>query len=515
MIDRMVAEDLWDVIVIGGGATGLGTAVDAASRGYRTLLLEQGDFAQGTSSRSTKLIHGGVRYLQQGNLSLVLEALHERGLLLANAPHLVHHQAFLVPAYEWWEGPFFGIGLKFYDALAGKLGLGPSKRLSGEQVLEKIPTLNPNGLRGGIIYYDGQFDDARLSVTLARTLADLGGCAVNYMPVTRLVKKDRFVDGVGVRDALTEQEYKIKGQVVINATGIFVDSIRRMDDPETENLLAPSQGIHIVLDQSFLPGETAIMVPHTDDGRVFFAVPWHGRVIVGTTDTPVRTPRVEPHPKPDEIDFLLSHAARYLTDHPTRRDLKSVFAGIRPLIQSDTTIKTAALSRDHHVMVSPTGLITVAGGKWTTYRKMGEDAINMAVKVGGLAETVSGTKNLRLHGWQPAPPSDAAFPVYGTDAKALRELIQAEPGLDCFIHPNLPYRMVEIIWAVRYEMAVTLADVLARRLRAIVLDARAAKAAAPRVAGLMAKEMGKDAAWQTAQIASFQKLAGHYLADGH
>ena len=505
------ASKTWDILVIGGGATGLGVAVEAASRGYSTLLLEQGDFAQGTSSRSTKLIHGGVRYLQQGNLALVLEALHERGLLFRNAPHLVHHQAFIVPNYEWWEGPFYGVGLKLYDALAGKLGFGPSKHLSREETLEKIPTLASEGLRGGTIYYDGQFDDARLAVTLARTLADLGGCEVNYMPVTGFIKKDGCIRAVTARDEETGRMYEIACRVAVNASGIFTDAVRGMDDPSGEPLLKPSQGVHIVLDHTFLPGDSAVMVPHTDDGRVLFAVPWYGRVIVGTTDTPVQTPEIEPRPFREEIDFLLSHASRYLTGHPAAGDVRSIFAGIRPLVRGGGVNSTAALSRDHHLMVSPSGLVTIAGGKWTTYRKMGEDAVSAAYKIAGLEEHPSITDRLPLHGWTKSAAPHDSFARYGADGDAIRQLITDIPDLGDLIHPVLPYRKAEIIWAVRFEMARTLADVLARRLRALILDARAAVEIAPLAANVMAGELGKNRQWEKNQVAQFQKMASGYL----
>lgn len=510
---RQVAEKSapWDILVIGGGATGLGTAVDAASRGYRTLLLEQGDFAQGTSSRSTKLIHGGVRYLQQGNLTLVLEALHERGLLLQNAPHLVRHQAFIVPNYEWWEGPFYGIGLKLYDVLAGKLGLGPSRHLSREETLEKIPTLAPEGLRGGIIYYDGQFDDARLALTLADTLADLGGCVLNYMPVVSFSKTGGYIRAVTARDEESGQTYEIPCRVAVNAAGIFSDTVRQMDDPSAIPLLMPSQGVHIVLDKTFLPGDSAIMVPHTDDGRVLFAVPWHGRVIVGTTDTPVRQPEIEPRPLDEEINFLLSHASRYLTGRPSAEDVLSVFAGIRPLVHGRERNSTAALSRDHQVVVSPSGLVTIVGGKWTTYRKMGEDTVSIASKVGRLEERPCETQHLRLHGAGGGQDSNDPFARYGTDADAVRQIAAEDSNLSAPLHPALPYRMAEIVWSARHEMARNLIDVLSRRLRAIVLDARAAIETAPRAAVLLAKELGKDSRWISRQVETFQELAREYI----
>ncbi len=501
----------WDIIIIGGGATGLGAAVEAVSRGFSTLLLEQADFAQGTSSRSTKLIHGGVRYLQQGNISLVLEALRERGLLLHNAPHLVTHQAFIVPNYGWWEGPFYGIGMKLYDVLAGKLGLEPSKRLSRDETLKKIPTLEPDGLRGGVIYYDGQFDDARLAVTLAKTADNLGACILNYVKVVSLIKSNGLISGVVAHDQETGQEYTIKGKAVINATGIFVDSVRKMDIPKSENLISPSQGVHIVIDKSFLPGDSAIMVPHTEDGRVLFAVPWHDRVIVGTTDTEIEKSVLEPVPLSHEIDFLLSHAAKYLSKDPVKEDILSMFAGIRPLIRSDTTHETSSLSRDHHITISASGLVTIAGGKWTTYRKMGEDVVDKAIAVAGLDPRPSRTEHLNLFGWSADTRGNEPFSVFGSKARDIKLMIKSDPSLDRMIHPNLPYRLIAILWAVRHEMARTVEDVLARRTRALILDARASMDIAPEVAAIMAPELSKDKTWENEQVKKYIDLARKYL----
>ena len=501
----------WDFLVVGGGATGLGTAVEAASRGYRTLLVEQHDFAKGTSSRSTKLIHGGVRYLQQGNVSLVLEALRERGLLLRNAPHLVHNLSFVVPTYDWWEGPFYGIGLKLYDMLAGRMGLGPSRFLSREETLGLIPTLEPGGLRGGVIYYDGQFDDARLAVTLMRTLLDLGGTALNYMPVVSLLKEGGLVRGALVRDAETGEERELHARVVVNATGVFADGLRRMDEPSTEPILAPSQGVHLVLDRSFQPSDSAILVPHTDDGRVLFAVPWHGRVVVGTTDTPATETSLEPRSLPEEIDFLLTHAARYLTRDPSASDVLSCFAGLRPLVRGGTEgTKTASLSRDHTLLISASGLVTITGGKWTTYRKMGEDTVTQAALLAGLPDRPSVTAELHLHGWSPEMEPTVDWAVYGSDAAALTRLCEERPEWREPLHPRLPYRACEVVWAARFEMARTVEDVLSRRTRALLLDARASAEIAPDVARLMAAELGKDEAWERAQVEEYRALARGY-----
>lgn len=512
-LKELEGEAVWDMIIIGGGATGLGTAVEAASRGYRTLLLEQSDFAKGTSSRSTKLIHGGVRYLQQGNLSLVLEALRERGLLIRNAPHLVHNLSFVVPLYDWWEGPFYGVGLKLYDVLAGKLGIGPSRLLSREETLRHIPTVEQSGLRGGVMYHDAQFDDARLAISLALTLADLGGVALNYLPVSGIIQSNGLVTGVEARDAESGREYRIQGRVVINAAGPFIDGVRRMVDPEAKELITPSQGVHLVLDGSFLPGDSAIMVPHTDDGRVLFAVPWHGRTIVGTTDTQVPTATLEPLPLPEEIDFLLTHASRYLTRHPSASDVLSVFAGIRPLVRSEGSGDTASLSRDHTLLVDSSGLVTIAGGKWTTYRKMGEDTVTAAAQVAGLAERPSVTGSLHLHGWQEGVAASDPWQVYGSDAAALERLVAENPDWREPLHPVFPYYRGEVVWAVRHEWARTVEDVLARRTRALLLDARSSMAAAPAVADLMAGEFGEDQAWQDAQVAGYCRLARGYLLE--
>lgn len=502
-------QQRWEMIIIGGGATGLGAAVEAASRGYRTLLLEGQDFASGTSSRSTKLIHGGVRYLQQGNISLVLDALHERGLLIRNAPHLVQNRSFIVPLYDWWEGPFYGLGLKLYDALAGRLGLGPSQLLSRDETMQALPTVESQGLRGGVIYHDGQFDDARLAITLARTAVDHGATVVNYLKVTGLIKEGGQTFGVIARDDESGRTLELSAKVVINATGPFCDTIRRLDEPAAPPLIAPSQGIHLVLPRSFLPGESAIMVPHTDDGRVLFAIPWHERVIIGTTDTPVERVSSEPRPLPQEIDFLLEHAARYLHRPPQREEILSIFTGLRPLIRRGEDHDTASLARDHTLFASPSGLITITGGKWTTYRKMGEETIHLAARLALLAERPSRSADLPLHGAMPV--NDGAWAAYGSDAAGLEELCRQEPALRSPLHPALPYCGAEIVWGVRHEWGTRLADLLCRRTRALFLDARAAMAIAPAVAALMARELGHDRDWERQEVASFTALAQGYL----
>ena len=512
MLERIGnSKDTWDFIIIGGGATGLGTAIEAASRGYRAVLIEQSDFAKGTSSRSTKLIHGGVRYLQQGNITLVLEALKERGTLRQNAPHLVSNLPFVVPNYDWWEGPFYGIGLKVYDMLSGKHGFGHSRKLSREKTLERIPTVEARGLRGGVIYFDGQFDDARLAVNMAETAAEQGATVLNYMKAVELIKTGDVVDGVVAEDMETGETYTLKAKAVINATGVFTDSIRQMDDPEAEAMISPSQGVHIVLDKSFLPGQSAVMVPHTADGRVLFAVPWHDHVIVGTTDTLVEDTPLEPRPLKEELDFLLEHAARYLTKDPAPDDVLSAFAGLRPLVSLSHDENTAAISRDHTVHISRSGLVTITGGKWTTYRKMAEDTIDQAAMLAHLDERPSVTATLNIHGYHNHPEQFGPLAVYGADAPAVQKVCREEPSYGKLLHPALPTRAGEVIWAVRHEMARTVEDVLSRRCRALLLNARAAMAMAPQVAGLMARELGKGSDWQDEQVAAFNELAAGYL----
>ena len=505
-----------DVLVIGGGATGLGIAVDAASRGYETILLEQSDFAKGTSSRSTKLVHGGVRYLAQGDISLVLEALHERGLLRRNAPHLVKNQAFIIPNYDWWEGPFYNIGMKVYDMMAGRLGLGPSEKISREETLKAIPNLDENGLNGGVIYYDGQFDDSRLAINLAQTAVENDAIVLNYMPVTDLLKeRDNIVCGVKAVDTESGEKYTIRAKAVINATGVFIDNILSMDDSKAEVLIRPSQGIHFVLDKSFLQGDSAIMIPKTSDGRVLFAVPWHGKVVVGTTDTPLQPENIslEPRALEQEIDFIMTTAAQYLKKDPQKSDVLSVFAGLRPLAaqKGDQNQETKEISRNHRLMVSLSGLITITGGKWTTYRKMAEDTVNKAWMVGGLPKRKCVTETMPIHGYLKNNHFDSPGYFYGSDRNNINNLIQTEPDLGERLHPDYEYTRAQVVWAVRNEMARTVEDFLSRRIRMLLLDARVSMAMAPEVADIMARELKYDPSWQQSQLEQFNTLAKGYI----
>lgn len=526
----------WDIIVIGGGATGMGTALDAASRGYRTLLLEQHDFGKGTSSRSTKLVHGGVRYLRQGDVSLVFEALKERGIMLRNAPHLVRNQSFVIPAYDWWEGPFYTVGMKVYDVMAGKMGLGPSRHISREETMAALPNIEIGGLKGGIIYYDGQFDDSRMLVSMARTCQSYGARVINYLKVTGLLKENNLVSGVEARDEESGEKYRVRAKVVINATGVFADEILKMDVPDAEDMIRPSQGIHLILGQDFLKGEHAIMVPNTEDGRVLFAVPWYNRVVLGTTDTLIERASLEPSPMEEEIDFVLNTAGQYLVKKPGRSDVRSAFAGLRPLAAPEEEGKsTKEISRHHKILVSVSGLISVIGGKWTTYRKMAQDAVDYAVLVGQLPEEDCVTQEIRIHGYT-LEETDRTDPmsVYGTERAELENLeipgpAEAVPGEtgpgktdpgeattgyrreDPWLNESLRIRKSQVIWAVRREMARTLEDVLARRTRALFLDVRESIDAAPLAATLMAAELGRDKDWEQAQVQAFKSLAENYL----
>jgi glycerol-3-phosphate dehydrogenase len=509
MFQKLRSTECFDIAIIGGGATGMGVAVDAAARGFSVALVEAYDFGKGTSSRSTKLVHGGVRYLEQGNVPLVMSALKERGLLRRNAPHLVHDLAFVVPNYSWWEAPFYGIGLKLYDLLAGKYGFGASKLLSREETLERLPNLEPEGLSGGVIYYDGQFDDARLLIHLAMTAAEHGAAIVNYCPVTGLLRDaEGYINGLTARDDETGEELTIHAHVVVNATGVFTDTIRRMDDPKANELVVTSQGIHLVFDRSFLKAESALMVPRTSDGRVLFVIPWHGHAVAGTTDTPVEAPSVEPRPLEEEIEFILETAGRYLTRQPTRADVLSVYVGLRPLVKGDG--KTSGLSRDHLIHVDPSGLLTITGGKWTTYRHMAEDCVDHAITLGRLQEKSCPTKDLHIHGYMEDAEALGDLQVYGADADAIQALAASDATLAQPLHPNLPMIGAEIVWAARQEMARTIEDSLARRTRALFLNSRAAIEMAPRAAELLAHELGRDTEWTKEQTVAFCALAEQY-----
>jgi len=513
LIAKLARPVTFDVAVIGGGATGLGVALDAAARGFSVVLLESHDFAKGTSSRATKLVHGGVRYLAQGDIGLVREALHERATLLRNAPHLAQPLPFVLPAYRYWELAFYGAGLKIYDALAGRAGLGATEFLTPGETLACLPTARPGSLRGGIKYWDGQFDDARLALALARTAAARGALVVNYCPVTGLRHERGRVAGLTCRDGETGQGYDVSARCVINAAGVWVDELRQADGNAigrpVKALVAPSQGVHIVVDREFLPGEHALIVPKTADGRVLFAVPWLGKVILGTTDTPRHDLALEPRPFRAEMEFILSESARYLVRGPATADIRSMWVGLRPLVkpQGEDGEETKGLSREHTVLVSRSGLVTVTGGKWTTYRAMAEDVLAKCFEKRLLEPKPGVTANLHLIGADPAPTRRAPLSQpqglhsYGSEAPS----VQALPGAQRDLGGGLTEAMVR--FAARCEYARTAEDVLARRSRLLFLDARQAGALAPEVGAILREETGVDP-----RVQELQELAASYLA---
>lgn len=510
-LERLAAGERFDVLVVGGGATGAGVALDAASRGYRVALCEQVDFGKGTSSRSTKLVHGGVRYLEQGDVRLVRDALHERGLLLQNAPHLVHRLPTVLPLYRWWEPFYYRAGLAVYDALAGRLGLGRSQRLSRDATIEALPTIRQEGLRGGVRYYDGGFDDTRLLLNLVQTAVDHGAVCLNHTRVDTLIKRDGKIAGAEVVDELGGARHTVEARVVVNAGGPFGDGVRRLADPDAPPWVQPSQGVHVVLDGEFLPGDSALIVPKTSDGRVVFAIPWHGKTLVGTTDTALSSTPLEPTPLRSEIDFLLETISGVLCETVNENDIRSVFAGLRPLVRNDAAGPTSKLGRDHAVRIDSAGLVTVLGGKWTTYRKMAEDCVDRCAELAGLASASCRTKDLPIRS---GDLGGDRYSHYGADASAVRELIASDPAYAEPLDSELPYHVGEAVWAIRSEMACTVEDVLARRLRALFLDAEATRRAGPRVARLLAEHTGRDPAWERDEAERFDRLARGYTVAG-
>ncbi|HUX94566.1 MAG TPA: glycerol-3-phosphate dehydrogenase/oxidase [Bacteroidales bacterium] len=503
---------IWDIIVIGGGATGLGVALDGISRGYETLLLEQADFAAATSSRSTKLVHGGVRYLAKGDLLLVIEALHERGIMLKNAPHLTSDQEFIIPLYSWFDVVKYYAGLKFYDLLSGRLSLGKSYYINKTKTLSRLPNLKEEGLRGGIVYHDGQFDDSRMAIALARECIKRGATTLNYFRVSELLKgEEGNISGVKALEMISGEEFNIYGRVVINATGVFADSISKMDDPSSRPSIRPSQGIHLVLDRSFLQSNSAIMIPKTDDGRVLFAIPWYNEVVVGTTDTPLDDISLEPVAQEKEIEFILHTAASYLKRPPEREDVLSIYAGLRPLAADPSNPgATKEVSRRHKITLSRSGLLSVVGGKWTTYRRMAEETLDRAVKAGLLEKRKCLTRNLKLTD-RNMLKDIGRLKIYGEGYDEIEKMITEDPGSGLPLHKDLPYTRAEILWICKNEMPLHLDDVLARRTRAILLNARASAEIAPDVVGIMAEKLGYDSNWQKKELESYNELINKYI----
>jgi glycerol-3-phosphate dehydrogenase len=501
----------WDLLVIGGGATGLGIALDASVRGYKTLLVEGADFAKGTSSRSTKLVHGGVRYLAQGNVQLVREACTERGLLCQNAPHLVRNQTFIIPVYNKWDRIKYTIGLKVYDWIAGRLSLGRSKFISRHETLQALPGIRQIGLLGGVLYHDGQFDDSRLAINLAQSIIEQNGCAINYMKVTGLLKnKDGKVEGAFTHDQETGKTYKVNAKAVVNATGVFVDDILEMDNAAAPKSICVSQGVHLVLDKKFLPTDHALMIPETSDGRVLFAVPWHDKLVIGTTDTPVENASLEPKALEKEINFILDTASAYLLKKPSRNDVLSVFAGLRPLAApKQGQQKTKEISRSHKIIVSPSNLFTILGGKWTTFRRMGQDMVDRIEKQLHWEHKKSGTAHLHIHGYNTKVDWNDPFYFYGSDAAFITHGLNGSKTQ--WISESLKIHEKQVRWAVKHEMARTVEDVLSRRTRALLLDAEESIRICHEVATIMAPLLNKGNDWIHEQVKSYTRLAHQYI----
>ena len=502
----------YDFIIIGGGATGIGIALEASARGYSVVLLEKSDFTKGTSSKATKLMHGGVRYLAQGDIGLVREAVVERGLMLRNAPHIVKSQSFVIPTHGLYDEILYTVGLTFYDLLAGKLSLGRSKRISKAKTLKRISLINPDKISAGVVYFDGQFDDSRMAINTLQSASEMGATVINYCNVNNLIKDDAGkLTGVSFTDEESGKIHEIKGKQIVNATGVFADDVLRMDSPGAKKTIAPSQGVHLILDKSFLPGDDAITIPKTDDGRVLFLVPWHNRVIVGTTDTPIAEESLEPVALEEEVNFILNTAGRYLTKAPKRSDVLSVYAGLRPLAatQGDGS-KTKEISRSHKIYTSDSGMLTMVGGKWTTFRKMGEDLVNKSEKLHGWAHIPTQTRHLKIHGYKENVDFTAPYYFYGSDEEKMLKLAK-DKDLEAFVSPSSNVIEAQVVWAVQNEMARTVEDFLARRTRCQLLDARESLEMAPKVAEIMAKELGKDIHWQKSQIADYQKVTSNYI----
>lgn len=521
-IDKLNQAKQFDIIIIGGGATGLGCAVDAAGRGYKTLLLEKNDFAKGTSSRTTKLVHGGVRYLAQGNIRLVREALLERGRLLQNAPHVCQPLSFVLPSYKWWQKWYYGIGLWVYEFLSGKLSLGKTKLLSKKEALHLLPGLSVNNLTGGVLYFDGQFDDSRLAINLAQTAIEQGAVVINYCGVTGFIKNGTAITGVKAKDEISGKDpmapdsyrdgFEIKAKVVINATGVFADALLQLAEGHSEKTITPSQGIHLVVEKYFFKCNAGMMIPKTDDGRVLFAIPWHDKLLLGTTDTPVEHITTEPKPLKDEIDFIINHFNRYTESAIKYNDVKSVFVGLRPLSKLSKENKTAVMPRDYMIKVLPSGLVHVTGGKWTTYRSMAEHTIDKAIQTAGLKFSSCKTKHLKIHGWTDEK-INTHLSAYGADAIAIKQFLEEDISLTEKIHSSYPYTKAEIKWCIENEMALTVEDILARRIRLLFLDAKAAMEAAPLVATILASLTGNNVQWEKEQLEAFNKLAKNYLVN--
>jgi glycerol-3-phosphate dehydrogenase len=508
---KLETEEVWDIVIIGGGATGLGAAVDAASRGYKTLLLEKFDFGKGTSSRSTKLVHGGVRYLAQGNIKLVVEALKERGRLLKNAAHITSVQSFVLPVYSFWDKWFYGLGLKLYEWLSGKWSLGKTTIHSKSETLKLLPSINNKNLKGSIQYFDGQFDDARLCIDLASTAVQHGAIVLNYIEVQQFIKNENKIVAIKAIDSIHQKEYTIHAKAFINATGVFSDELMKNDNSHHNNIITPSQGIHLVINPISFTGNHALLIPKTSDGRVLFAVPWHNKVIIGTTDTEIQEILNEPKALEQEINFVIENFNKYAKIPITKNEVESVFAGLRPLVKSKNKKNTAFISREHSIIISNSGLVTITGGKWTTYRVMAKDAIDNVIFIAGLNKKECITKNLKIGNWDLPVDSSNHLNIYGNYKAEIEKIKLENSDFQEKIHSDFSYINAEIIWFIRNEMAITLEDVLARRTRLLFLNSQISKDVSYKVVEIMAKELNKTEDWKKNQLDNFSKTLQSYL----
>ncbi|MCK5824598.1 MAG: glycerol-3-phosphate dehydrogenase/oxidase [Ichthyobacteriaceae bacterium] len=511
-VQQLNGQTIFDIIIIGGGATGLGVALDAASRGYKTALFEQSDFAKGTSSKSTKLVHGGVRYLGQGDVSMVFEALRERGRLRDNAPHLVSDLEFIIPNYSFFNTLLYSVGLKFYDLLAGRKSFGKSKLLSKDETVRLLPNVKENGLVSGVLYHDGQFDDSRFAVNLAQSATEHGAVMLNYFKVIKFNKENGKIVGVAIEDKETGMTYSVRSKVVINAAGVWVDDVSALDNVNLASIVKPSQGVHLVVDKTFLDSQKAMMIPKTSDGRVLFTIPWKDKVIIGTTDTPIESASLEPEALDSEVDFIIENYNNYSLKKLTKKDVLSVFAGLRPLAAPiDDGGKTKEISRRHKIFKSISGLITVVGGKWTTYRSMAEEIVTESVKDSLIPSASSITKNLRLHGYLKDENSIDPLKFYGSDLQIIEGLERFNEKLTTKLHSKYPYKYSHVVWACRAEYCRGVDDFLSRRIRMTVLDAKVAYKMAPIVAEIIASELNKNDRWVDEQIQEYTEIVKKYI----
>ncbi len=495
----------YDIIIIGGGATGSGIALDASYRGFKTLLLEKNDFSEGTSSRSTKLVHGGVRYLEAAfkkldinQFNLVKEGLKERSRLLKNAPHLCSRLTLVTPMYKLWELPYMFAGLTMYDLISGKRGLGRSSIVFKNKMISDFPSIKKKGLVGGVKYYDGSFNDARLNISLLQSAKKYNCDCKNYHEVNGFIYKDKKISGLRVKDSINDKEFEVHAPIIINATGAFSDEVRLLDDKNTKKLLDISSGIHIVLDKKYLPSKEGLMIPKTQDGRVLFILPWMGKCLVGTTDEPTK---LSGHPEVAEkdIEYILKHLEIYFDLKIDKKEILSSWSGIRPLVAVDKNASTSSIVREHLIVKSNSGLVSIIGGKWTTYRKMAEEVVDYVISEYDLEKKECGTKKLKLVG---SENFTKELKVDSLDEETSKHLIcmygdKADEVPKCVskikkLHPRYSYINAEVVYSIREEFVKKPIDFLVRRSNIALIDIEVAKEMLDTVLDIMQKELNWD-----------------------